>query len=311
MSENAQPPAMAVSDSQNPYLWKLLPKWLRPYGELARWDRPIGTWLLLLPSLWGITLSAHNIGDTPDWRLMVLFTLGAFVMRGAGCCYNDILDRKMDAKVPRTQNRPLASGRLTVKHAATFLALQSLIGLLILLQLDMLAIYLGFASITLLLLYPLMKRLTHFPQFFLGFAMNWGVLLGWGCVDTRLSEVAWFLYIGGIFWTLGYDTIYAEQDKAADKKAGIKSTALFFGKHSRFYIALSYLISFVMMVAAGTICALGPFFYLAMLAVGAHFIWQVARFRPNDGAVCLSLFRSNRNLGVLVLGAILLGFIGR
>src|SRR5579884_1177860 len=207
-----------------------LPRAAEPYARLARLDRPIGTWLLLFPAWWGIALAAPR---WPDPVLLALFALGAVAMRGAGCTLNDIADRDYDGRVARTRMRPLPSGRVTVRQALVFMAAQAALGAAILFSLNRLSILLGLAVIVLIATYPLMKRITYWPQFFLGLNFNWGALMGWAAVRGDLQAPAFWLYIGGIAWTLGYDTIYAHQDKDDDLLIGVKSSALALGRYSR------------------------------------------------------------------------------
>jgi 4-hydroxybenzoate polyprenyltransferase len=205
---------------------RLAPVWLRPYLKLARLDRPIGTWLLLFPCWWGLALASKG---WPDPELLIAFALGSVVMRGAGCTYNDMVDREFDARVERTRRRPLPSGAISLRAAAVFLALQLLAGLAILFTFNTITIALGIASLALVFTYPFMKRVTWWPQAFLGLTFNWGVLMGWSAVTGDISLPALLLYTGAIAWTIGYDTIYAHQDKEDDALIGLRSTALLFG----------------------------------------------------------------------------------
>jgi 4-hydroxybenzoate polyprenyltransferase len=282
-----------------------VPAAIRPYLRLARIDRPIGTWLLLFPGWWSLCL-AQPRGIGPDIRLLILFAIGALVMRGAGCTINDIVDRDFDARVARTANRPLASGALSLKQAYLFLALQLAIGLVILLQFLPFAIGLGAASLVLVATYPFMKRITWWPQAFLGLTFNWGALLGWAVIWGSLSAAPVWLYVGGIFWTLFYDTIYAHQDKADDTLIGIKSTALKLGAQSK-----PWLLGFAMLVilcfglslwAAGS----GFVAYAALAGVFIHMLWQLYDVDLDDAKDCLIKFRSNRFIGWILLFGIVL-----
>ncbi len=282
----------------------LLPVPARPYARLMRLDRPIGAWLLLLPCWWSVTLA--SIG-TPDLRLIGLFLIGAFVMRGAGCTYNDIVDRDIDAKVERTSTRPLPSGQITPKAAAVFLAGQLAVGLIVLLQFNLFTIGLGIASLALVVTYPFMKRITYWPQAWLGLTFNWGALMGWAAVYGHVHATALILYAAGFFWTLGYDTIYAHQDKEDDVLAGVKSAALALGSYTKPFVAGVYTLSIALIAAATLI----PFPFsvpaAALLGVAAlHLAWQVITLDINDHANCLQRFRSNRNFGLLVMLALLL-----
>jgi 4-hydroxybenzoate polyprenyltransferase len=283
-----------------------LPERLRPYAVLARWDRPIGSWLLLLPGWWALALAP----GWPDLRLVALFALGAVAMRGAGCVINDLIDRDLDARVERTRQRPLASGRLGVSQALAFLALQSLVGALVLLAFKRFAIVLALASLPLIVIYPLMKRITWWPQAFLGITFNWGALVGWAAATGELAAPALLLYAAGFFWTLGYDTIYAHQDKTDDALIGIRSTARRLGAATPRWLWGFYGVTLALLAAAGWSAGLGPGFYLLLLAVAGHFAWQIRTLELDDPRSCLRRFRSNRDLGLLVCLAILAGKVG-
>lgn len=282
---------------------------LRPYARLARIDRPIGTWLLLLPCWWSIALAAPA-GGGPDLWLMALFGVGAVVMRGAGCTLNDILDRHLDAQVERTRVRPIPSGQVSVTQALAFLVAQLLVGLLILLQLNEFAIALGVASLVLVGLYPLMKRITWWPQAFLGLTFNWGALLGWAAVRGDLGWPAILLYAGGILWTLGYDTVYAHQDREDDARVGIRSTALLFGNDSRRWVGMFYAGAFVLWLAA--LEPLGMFWavLMPMAVTGALMVMQVRGWDMNDPGDSLATFKAARWVGMALLVAIIAGVAG-
>jgi 4-hydroxybenzoate polyprenyltransferase len=283
-----------------------LPERLQPYAVLARWDRPIGSWLLLLPGWWALALAP----GWPDLRLVALFALGAVAMRGAGCVINDLIDRDLDARVERTRQRPLASGRLGVPQALTFLALQSLVGALVLLAFNRFAVGLALASLPLIVIYPLMKRVTWWPQAFLGITFNWGALVGWAAATGELAAPALLLYAAGFFWTLGYDTIYAHQDKTDDALIGIRSSARRLGAATPRWLWGFYGVTLVLLAAAGWSAGLGPGFYVLLLAVAGHFAWQIRTLELDDPRSCLRRFRSNRDLGLLVCLAILAGKVG-
>ncbi len=292
----------------NSWIERLVPGAVRPYFKLARLDRPIGTWLLLFPCWWAIALASPG---WPDFRLLGLFTLGAIVMRGAGCTYNDIVDRDFDARVARTRERPLPSGQVTLRGAIVFLSIQLLIGLGVLVMLDRTAILLGVASLLLVFTYPLMKRVTWWPQLFLGLAFNWGALMGWAAVTDGLDWPAILLYAAGIFWTLGYDTIYAHQDKEDDILIGVKSLALRLGEATRTWLYGFYGGAVAFLGLAGIAAGLGWPFLVALAGVGAHFLWQAGAVdldRPGD---CLAKFRSNRWAGWIVFAGILVGHFVR
>jgi 4-hydroxybenzoate polyprenyltransferase len=281
-----------------------LPAVARPYARLARLDRPIGTWLLLFPCWWSTALAADG---WPSVWWMALFGIGAVVMRGAGCTVNDILDRNFDGQVERTRHRPIPSGQVTVKGAIAFLLLQLLLGLAVLLQFPWTAISLGCLSLVLVFTYPLMKRITWWPQFFLGLAFNWGALMGWTAVNGTLGWPAVILYVAGIAWTLGYDTIYAHQDKSDDALIGVKSSARRLGAASRPWIAGFYAATVAGLVAAGLAAELHPVFLVGIAAAALQMGWQVARWRIDDPADCLVMFKSNRWTGWLVLAAFVAG----
>ncbi len=284
---------------------RLVPAGLRPYCRLARLDRPIGTWLLLFPGWWSIALAAPP-GSGPSLRLLALFAVGALAMRGAGCTINDIVDRDIDRRVARTAVRPIASGAVSVPRALAFLALQSLVGLWVLLQLSPLAIGLGIASLALVVAYPFMKRVTYWPQAFLGLTFNWGALMGYAAAAGRLDAAPIFLYASGIAWTLVYDTIYAHQDKEDDALIGVRSTALKFGAESRRWLTLFSLIQLLLLAAMIVAAHLGVLAWVALLGVAGHLAWQTAAVDFDDPADCLAKFRANRWIGwILLLGIVL------
>jgi 4-hydroxybenzoate polyprenyltransferase len=298
---------MARSASDIPrtgLLARLLPPAALPYARLMRADRPIGTWLLLFPCWWGIALATPG---RPSAWLLALFALGAFVMRGAGCTYNDIVDRDFDGRVARTADRPIPSGAVSVRGALVFLAAQLLAGLAILLTFDATTIALGVASLILVFTYPLMKRVTWWPQFFLGLAFNWGALMGWSAVTGGLSAAPLLLYAGGIAWTLGYDTIYAHQDREDDALVGIKSSARRLGARTRVALAAFYGLAVLLFAATGFQAGLGWPFWIALAAAAAQLAWQAARLDIDQPADCLAKFRSNRFVGWLVLAGIVAG----
>jgi 4-hydroxybenzoate polyprenyltransferase len=282
-----------------------LPEGWRPYAVLARLDRPAGWWLLYLPGVWGIALAT---GPWPEARLLALFLVGAIVMRGAGCVVNDLWDRRIDRLVERTRHRPLASGAVTPFRALVFLAGLLSVGLAILLQLNWAAVALGAASLVPVALYPLMKRITWWPQFFLGVTFNWGAPLGFLAAAGHLSWAAAALYVAGIAWTLGYDTLYALQDISDDELIGVRSTARLFGRERvRAWVAGFYAATVALLALAGALHGLGLLFFAALALPAAHFAWQVATLDAHDGANGAARFRSNRDAGLLVAAAILAG----
>ncbi len=279
-------------------------KGFRPYLRLARADRPIGFWLLVLPSWWSIALATP---EWPDPKYFFLFAIGALAMRGAGCTINDIVDRKFDAHVARTSNRPIASGEVSVFKALIFLGALLGFGLIVLLQFNSFAIVLGASSIILVFIYPYMKRFTYWPQLFLGFTFNWGALLGWAAVTANVSSPAVFLYFAGVFWTLGYDTIYAHQDKKDDILVGIKSTALKFGESTSKWLIGFYTSAIILFLLAGSFANLHWPFYLSLILGSFHMIWQIKSVNITDPKNCLSRFKSNRNFGLIILAGIIAG----
>ncbi len=279
-----------------------VPAVLLPYIRLARLDRPIGTWLLLFPGWWAVALAARG---WPDWRLVMLFGIGAVVMRGAGCTLNDIVDRDFDARVARTRTRPIPSGAVSVRGAVFFLAAQLAIGAGILFSLDRLAILLGFSVLLLVATYPFMKRITYWPQLFLGLNFNWGALMGWSAATGRVDAPALLLYAGGICWTLGYDTIYAHQDKEDDVLIGVKSSALALGAATRPALFVFYAAAVALWGAAFAVSGLAWPGELALFLAALHLGWQVARVVTGDPADCLAKFRANRWIGwLLFLGIV-------
>ena len=275
-----------------------------PYLRLMRLDKPIGTWLLLLPCWWGVALASPVL---PNLWLMLLFAVGAVVMRGAGCVVNDIYDRRLDRLVERTRTRPLASGEIALWQAVLFLGFLLLIGLGVLLLFNRATIIVGILSLLLVFTYPLMKSVTWWPQLFLGFTFNWGVLLG-GCAVTGGIGVANILaYVAGVFWTLGYDTIYAHQDKGDDVNAGIKSTALLFGDRSLSWVALFYALALGFLALAGWVDGLGRWFPWGLLAAACFAAVQLILWKPDAPESCLRRFKANRDFGLIVLVAIVLG----
>ncbi len=288
------------------WVGRWLPDWAEPYARLARLDRPIGTWLLLFPGWWGIALAGPR---WPDPVLLLLFALGAVAMRGAGCTLNDIADREYDGKVARTRLRPLPSGRVTVPQAILFMAAQLAVGAAVLFSLNRASILLGFGVLGLIATYPFMKRITWWPQFFLGLNFNWGALLGWTAVTGRLAWPPLLLYLGGICWTLGYDTIYAHQDKEDDARIGVRSSALALGPRTRPGLFAFYAAAVVLWAAAGSTAGLGKPFWLALAAAAVQLSWQAARVDTDDPADCLAKFRSNRAVGWLLFTGILAGHL--
>jgi 4-hydroxybenzoate polyprenyltransferase len=281
-----------------------LPPYVRPYARLMRLDRPIGTWLLLLPCWWSVTLADDGF---PNLWLMLLFAVGAIVMRGAGCIVNDIYDRKLDAQVERTSIRPLASGEIKLWQAIIFLKVLLVIGLGILMMFNHATVVTGLLSLLLVFSYPLMKRITWWPQLFLGFTFNWGALMGFTAVTGGLHAASILLYIAGIFWTLGYDTIYAHQDAEDDEVVGIKSTARLFGTASMKWVSGFYALAFFFLMLAGYASDEGGGFFLGLVIAACYTIFQLMIWRMDDPENCLQRFRSNRDIGLIIWAAMLIG----
>ncbi len=287
-------------DTRAPATW-------RPYLRMMRADRPIGWWLLLLPCWWSLALAGASHGFRwVDLWLAVAFWIGAVAMRGAGCCLNDIVDRDIDGSVERTRSRPIPSGAISVTQAILCMGALCLVGLAVLLTMNGAAIAVAFGSLAFVAIYPFMKRITYWPQLFLGFAFNWGALVGWAAQTGSLGWPAVWLYLAGICWTIGYDTIYACQDKEDDALIGVKSTALRFGSRTREWVAGFYA-GAVILAGIAMLCAGLGWASLGVMGFAAHLIWQVRTLDADDGAVCLTLFRANREAGLLLVAAILIG----
>jgi 4-hydroxybenzoate polyprenyltransferase len=300
-----------VADSTGNWVDSHAPAWTRPYLRLARIDRPIGSWLLLLPCWWSSGLAAVSAGTPVNVWQLLLFFIGAFAMRGAGCTWNDIVDRDLDARVERTRSRPIPSGQVGVRAAAAFLVLQALVGLAVLLQFNRFAIVLGIASLAVVAVYPFMKRFTYWPQIWLGLAFSWGALMGWAASFGRLDLPAYLLYAGAISWVIGYDTIYAHQDREDDALIGIKSTALLFGPRTKPMLAFFFALAVVLIGLAGWTAGAGVIFALGLLLFATHLGWQVGRLDIDDPALCLALFKSNRDAGLILFAALVLDAVAR
>ena len=295
-----------VADSTGNWVDGFAPEWSRPYLRLARLDRPIGSWLLLLPCWWSVGLAAVHANAEVNVRHTVLFFIGAFAMRGAGCTWNDIVDRDLDRRVERTLSRPIPSGQVTVAAATGFLVLQALVGLVVLLQFNDFTHYVGFASLGIVAIYPFMKRITYWPQIVLGLAFSWGALMGWPALFARLDPPAILLYAGAIAWVIGYDTIYAHQDRDDDALIGIKSTALLFRERTKPMLAICYVLAVVLIAIAGWSAGAGVIFALGLAAFAAHLAWQIIRLDIDDPENCLAVFKSNRDAGLILFAALAL-----
>jgi 4-hydroxybenzoate polyprenyltransferase len=295
-----------VADATGNWVDSHAPLWLRPYLRLSRLDRPIGSWLLLMPCWWSAALAAgvaRNLHDLP-WTI-VLFFVGAFVMRGAGCTWNDITDRDLDARVERTRSRPIPAGQVSVTQALVFLVIQALIGLAVLLQFNRFAVATGIASLVIVAAYPFMKRITYWPQIVLGLAFSWGALMGFAVTFGRIDAAAVVLYAGSIAWVIGYDTIYAHQDSEDDALIGIKSTALLFGARTRPALVVFYGLAVALIAVAFALADARWPAWLGLVAFAAHLAWQIARLRIEDPALCLRIFQSNRDAGLLLFAGLL------
>jgi 4-hydroxybenzoate polyprenyltransferase len=289
-----------VADSTGNWVDRLAPIWSRPYLRLARLDRPIGSWLLLIPCWWSAGLAGIAAQQLPQLSDLVLFFIGAFAMRGAGCTWNDIVDRDLDRRVERTRSRPIPSGQVTVAAAAAFLVMQALLGLVVLIEFNTFTIVTGIASLAIVAIYPFMKRITYWPQIVLGLAFSWGALMGWAAIFARLDAPALVLYVGSIAWVIGYDTIYAHQDREDDALIGIKSTALLFGPKTKPILAVFYGLAVLLIGFSGYLAGAGLPFVLGLMGFAAHLGWQIVRLDIADPALCLRLFKSDRDAGLIL-----------
>ena len=273
----------------------------RPYLRLGRFDRPIGAWLLLFPCWWSQTLAQIAAGETfPHLRYLVLFAIGAFAMRAAGCAYNDYIDRDIDANVHRTANRPIPSGRVSPEAALVFVAAMACIGLAVLVNFNWFTIWLAISSLLIVAAYPFAKRVIPYPQLVLGFAFSWGALVGWAAIKGSLGLPALALYVGCVFWTIGYDTIYAHQDKEDDALLGLGSTALQFGDNTVSFVGAMYGLAAIFWLVAGALAGAHLVYFFSVVLVFLQMSWQVATLDIDDFANCLRRFQSNRDVGVAV-----------
>ncbi|MBV8850380.1 MAG: 4-hydroxybenzoate octaprenyltransferase [Methylobacteriaceae bacterium] len=306
-------PTEALPDARPDHpIWRYAPPGFRPYIQLARLDRPIGWWLLLLPCWWSSALATSSLGLAPNLLHFLLLLIGAVAMRGAGSTYNDLVDRDIDARVERTRNRPLASRRLRPRQALVFLVLECLVGLAVLLCFNWFAIGVGLSSLVFVVIYPFMKRTTSWPQAALGLAFAWGGLMGWAAIMGSLAWPAFLIYAAAILWTIGYDTIYALQDIRDDSIIGVRSTARLFGASVRPAVAMLFAGAILLTEAALLTARVGPLAQLGLLAFAAHLMWQVRAIDPDDQRKALLLFRSNRDAGLLLFAGIALdGLVAR
>jgi 4-hydroxybenzoate polyprenyltransferase len=294
------------------WVYRVLPRGLWGYAQLARWDRPIGWQLLMWPCFWSAALAAGTAASMGQfsfarfaWHLFLFFA-GAVAMRGAGCTYNDLVDHEIDMAVARTRSRPLPSGRVTRLQAKVFMVLQALVGLLVLLSFNWFSIVLGILSLGIVAIYPFAKRFTDWPQFFLGLAFSWGALMGWAAEFASLSFAAVMIYVGSVAWTIGYDTIYAHQDKEDDALIGVRSTALLFGRNTKLWLTLFYGLMLVLLAIA--FCAAGAAWpaWIGLLVSFVLLGWQILVLDIHDGAQCLALFKFNFVVGLVLFAGLVL-----
>jgi 4-hydroxybenzoate polyprenyltransferase len=304
--------AARVADATGNWVDTVAPSWSRPYLRLARFDRPIGSWLLLMPCWWSAALSAgiaHRLDRLP--LDVLLFFVGAFVMRGAGCTWNDITDRDLDAKVERTRSRPIPAGQVSVKAALVFLVAQALAGLVVLLQFNRFAIATGIASLLIVAIYPFMKRITWWPQIVLGLAFSWGALMGFAATFGRLDLTAFVLYAGSICWVIAYDTIYAHQDAEDDALIGIKSTARLFAERTHEALVIFYGLAVVLIGVAFALAGSGIAAWIGLALFAVQLAWQVRRLNISDPALCLRVFWSNREAGLILFAGLVIDAVMR
>jgi 4-hydroxybenzoate polyprenyltransferase len=296
-----------VSDAPSGnWVYRVLPRALWPHAQLARWDRPIGWQLLMWPCFWSAALAANVASQAGTWSASItlwhlaLFLTGAIAMRGAGCTWNDLVDYRIDAKVARTRSRPLPSGRISRQAASLFLIVQSLLGFVVLIQFNAFAIALGIASLTIVALYPFAKRFTDWPQFFLGLAFSWGALMGWAALFGELAWPPVLLYAGAIAWTIGYDTIYAHQDKEDDALVGVRSTARLFGENTKNWLGLFYGLYTVFVISAFALSGVAWPAYAGLAVAVLLLGWQIRVIDIDDADQCLALFKLNSRVGLIV-----------
>ena len=301
-----------VADSTGNWVDTHAPVWSRPYLRLARYDRPIGSWLLLMPCWWSAALAAGVAHDVRSLPLVVLlFFVGAIVMRGAGCTWNDITDRDLDARVERTRSRPIPAGQVTVTQAVVFMVLQALIGLAVLLQFNRFAVITGIASLAIVAIYPFMKRITWWPQVVLGLAFSYGALMGFAVMLERIDAAAIALYAGSIAWVIAYDTIYAHQDAEDDALIGVKSTARLFGERTHRALVIFYGLAVLLIGVAFALAGARWPAWIGLAAFALHLAWQVRRLDTSDPALCLRIFKSNRDAGFILFASLVVDAVLR
>ncbi|NRA87986.1 MAG: 4-hydroxybenzoate octaprenyltransferase [Rhizobiales bacterium] len=305
-----------ISDAhQENWSDKWLPVKYRPYFQLMRLDRPVGIWLLLWPCFWGQIIGLTELGSadiTYSYSVIIyqiiLFIIGAVIMRGAGCAYNDLVDYKYDSQVERTKSRPLPSGSVSTKQAKYFLFGLLCLGFLVLIQFNLVTFFVGAGSLILIATYPWMKRFTYWPQAFLGLTFNWGALLGFTAITGYLSPSVFFLYLAGVFWTIGYDTIYAHQDKDDDMMIGLKSTAILFGDKTKLWLTVLYGFAIACFMISGLYAGFGLTYILLFCLISLHLVWQIYKLDLNDADLCLKLFKSNILFGGIVTLVLILSY---
>jgi 4-hydroxybenzoate polyprenyltransferase len=294
----------------NNWVYRVLPRPLWPYAQLARWDRPIGWQLLMWPCFWSVALAANaaaSLGTFSSGRFvfhLLLFFIGAVAMRGAGCTYNDIVDHDIDMEVARTRSRPLPSGRVTRRQAKVFMVLQALAGLIVLLQFNGFSIFLGVFSLIFVAVYPFAKRFTDWPQFFLGLAFSWGAIMGWSAEFGTIGLASVFLYAAAIAWTVGYDTIYAYQDKEDDELIGVRSTARRFGDRPRPWLFGLYGLAILLLLISFALAGAGLLAYVGLLVAAVLLFYQILVLDIHDAKQCMVLFRFNHVVGLIVFGGL-------
>jgi 4-hydroxybenzoate polyprenyltransferase len=302
---------VADAPSRN-WVYRFLPRSGWPYAQIARWDRPIGWQLLMWPCFWSAALAANVADDrgslSPGTLVfhLVLFFIGSVAMRGAGCAYNDLVDHEIDMEVARTRSRPLPSGRMSRFEAKVFIGIQALVGLLVLIQFNGFTVLLGILSLAIVAIYPFAKRFTDWPQFFLGLAFSWGALMGWAGQFGSLSLAPVLLYVAAVAWTIGYDTIYAHQDKEDDELIGVRSTARLFGDNTKAWLLGLYGLTLLCLVLAFAFAGVGIIAYLGLAIAALMFGWQIIVLNINDGDQCLKLFKSNNHVGAILFAGLVL-----
>ncbi len=309
-SESAAKGASVADAPPGNFVDTLLPAAARPYARLARWDRPIGWWLLMWPCWWSVALASASVGVMPSLLSLALFMVGAILMRGAGCTYNDIVDRDFDAHVERTRSRPIPSGQVSVEGAMLFMIAQAMCALAVVLMFNAFTVVTAFVSLAVVALYPLAKRVTDWPQVVLGLAFSWGALVGWTSVTGALATAPLLLYAGAIAWTVGYDTIYAHQDKRDDAIIGVRSTARLFGENTKLAVGIAYALTTVLFAAALVSAGVGALAFAGLAGFAAHLFFQLRKVATEDPASCLAAFKSNRYAGwILFAGLVLDGLV--